>query len=153
LSGNLAEIIVLLIGLAFQDENSQAVFPLSPVAALWINTLAAGPPALALGLEPTAVDAMELPPTAFHKIFTLEFYVDLIFYGFLIGVLSLVNFVIVLWGYFPGDLGSFCNETDSTACNPVFQARSTCFATLVIILYVYVDPAPPLPSEWESVSR
>jgi Na+-exporting ATPase len=101
LSGNVAEIIVLLIGLAFKDENGQSVFPLSPVAALWINTLAAGPPALALGLEPTADDAMEQPPTAFHQIFNLEFYIDLAFYGFLIGALSLVNFVIVLWGYFP----------------------------------------------------
>ena len=146
LSGNLAEVIVLLIGLAFKDDNGQSVFPLSPVAALWINTLAAGPPALALGLEPTAADAMDLPPTAFHKIFTLEFYLDLIFYGFLMGALrsvhparrvlirSLVNFVIVLWGYFPGDLGTFCNEVDNAQCDPVFQARGTCFATLVIIL-------------------
>lgn len=36
LSGNLAEIIVLLIGLAFKDDAGQAVFPLSPVAALWM---------------------------------------------------------------------------------------------------------------------
>lgn len=134
LSGNLAEIVVLLIGLAFKDENDQAVFPLSPVAALWINTLTAGPPALALGLEPTALDAMELPPTAFHRIFTLEFYFDLTFYGFLMGVLALANFVIVLWGYYPGDLGTYCNEVDSDTCSPVFQARATCFATLVIIL-------------------
>lgn len=92
---------------------------------------------------------MEQPPTAFHQIFTLEFYIDLAFYGFLIGALSLVNFVIVLWGYFPvrrarfhrqhltdpqGDLGVLCNEGDSDICDPVFQARSTCFATLVIIL-------------------
>ncbi|WWD22658.1 potassium/sodium efflux P-type ATPase, fungal-type [Kwoniella shandongensis] len=137
LSGNLAEIIVLMVGLAFKDENGQAVFPLSPVAALWINTLSAGPPALALGLEPTAVDAMDLPPTAFHQIFTLEFYMDLIFYGFLIGALSLVNFVIVLWGYFPGDLGVLCNEADTAICNPVFQARGTCFSTLVIILMIH----------------
>nr|ODN85706.1 potassium/sodium efflux P-type ATPase, fungal-type [Cryptococcus depauperatus CBS 7841] len=137
LSGNLAEIIVLLIGLAFEDENGQAVFPLSPVAALWINTLAAGPPALALGLEPTAVDAMDQAPEAFHQIFTGEFYLDLVFYGFLIGSLSLVNFVIVLWGYFPGNLGQYCNEGDSTICEPVFQARGTCFATLVIILMIH----------------
>jgi Na+-exporting ATPase len=65
------------------------------------NTLAAGPPALALGLEPTALDAMDLAPSAFQSIFTLEFYADLIFYGFLMGALSIVNFVIVLWGYFP----------------------------------------------------
>ncbi|ODN73715.1 potassium/sodium efflux P-type ATPase, fungal-type, variant [Cryptococcus amylolentus CBS 6039] len=137
LSGNLAEIIVLMIGLAFKDQNGQSVFPLSPVAALWINTLAAGPPALALGLEPTAVDAMEQPPSAFHQIFTLEFYIDLIFYGFLIGSLSLVNFVIVLWGYFSGNLGMDCNEGDSDICSSVFQARATCFATLVIILMIH----------------
>ncbi|WVF66526.1 potassium/sodium efflux P-type ATPase, fungal-type [Kwoniella sp. CBS 6097] len=137
LSGNLAEIIVLMIGLAFKDENDQSVFPLSAVSALWINTLAAGPPALALGLEPTAVDAMEQPPTAFHQIFTLEFYIDLAFYGILMGALSLVNFVIVLWGYFPGDLGRYCNESDPDICDPVFQARATCFATLVIILMIH----------------
>ncbi|WVN87594.1 uncharacterized protein L203_102777 [Cryptococcus depauperatus CBS 7841] len=95
------------------------------------------PPALALGLEPTAVDAMDQAPEAFHQIFTGEFYLDLVFYGFLIGSLSLVNFVIVLWGYFPGNLGQYCNEGDSTICEPVFQARGTCFATLVIILMIH----------------
>lgn len=101
------------------------------------NTLAAGPPALALGLEPTAKDAMDQPPENFHRIFTLEFYADLIFYGFLMGALSLVNFVIVLWGYFPGDLGYLCNEETGPQCNSVYQARSACFATLVIILMIH----------------
>lgn len=137
LSGNVAEIIVLMIGLAFKDENGNSVFPLSPVAALWINTLAAGPPALALGLEPTAKDAMDQPPEAFHEIFNLEFYLDLAFYGISIGAFSLANFVIVLWGYFPGDLGSGCNEGDSARCDPVFLARGTCFATLTILLMVH----------------
>lgn len=104
LSGNVAEIVVLLIGLAFKDANGQSVFPLSPVAALWINTLAAGPPAMALGLEPTALDAMDLPPSDFKYIFTLEFVIDLAFYGLLIGAQSLINFVIVLWGYYPVSL-------------------------------------------------
>lgn len=137
LSGNIAEIIVLLIGLAFKDDDGISVFPLSPVAALWINTLAAGPPALALGLEPTAKDAMDQPPTNFHRIFTLEYYIDLFVYGFVMGALALVNFVIVMWGYFPGDLGHDCNEGDSAICDPVFQARGTCFATLVIILMIH----------------
>lgn len=44
---------------------------------------------------------MEQGPEVYHRIFTLEFYVDLIFYGFLMGSISLVNFVIVLWGYYP----------------------------------------------------
>lgn len=38
LSGNLAEVLVLLIGLAFKDQLDRSVYPLSPVAALWINT-------------------------------------------------------------------------------------------------------------------
>jgi Na+-exporting ATPase len=70
----------------------------------------------------------------FHRIFTLEFYFDLTFYGFLMGALALANFVIVLWGYYPGELGTYCNEVDSDTCSPVFQARAACFATLVIIL-------------------
>lgn len=45
LSGNLAEVLILMIGLAFIDERGESTFPISPVAALWINTLAAGPPA------------------------------------------------------------------------------------------------------------
>ena len=123
LSGNLAEIVVLLIGLSFKDQNGVSTFPLSPVAgeffvrniatmtfpkvlfntyfhclALWINTLAAGPPALALGLEPTSKDVMNKPPKEFKTIFTLEWYLDLFFYGFLIGALALANFVIVVFG-------------------------------------------------------
>ena len=137
MSGNVAEVVVLLIGLAFKDTNGQSVFPLSPVGALWINTLAAGPPAMALGLEPTAVDAMDLPPQEYHNIFNKEFCIDLTFYGFLIGAVSLVNFVIVLWGYYPGYLGEYCNEGPSDQCSNVFKARATCFATLVIILMVH----------------
>ena len=45
LSGNVAEVLVLLIGLAFRELPGSngarlSVFPLSPVAALWINTIA-----------------------------------------------------------------------------------------------------------------
>ena len=32
LSGNIAEIIVLLIGLAFKDQNGISTFPMSPVS-------------------------------------------------------------------------------------------------------------------------
>jgi hypothetical protein len=99
LSGNVAEVLVLLVGLAFRDETGISVFPLSPVAALWMyvvmaaddmsaglngvrsNTLAAGPPAFALGLEPTAKDAMVKPPSAYATIFTFWWFADLFFYG------------------------------------------------------------------------
>ncbi len=109
LSGNVAEVLVMCIGLAFKSETGVSVYPISPVAALWINTIAAGPPALALGLEPTAKDAMDKSPAAFKTIFTLWWCIDLVFYGILIGALTVVNFVIVVWGRGNGDLGFDCN--------------------------------------------
>ena len=41
---------------------------------------------------------MNKPPKEFKSIFTLEWYLDLFFYGFLIGALALTNFVIVVFG-------------------------------------------------------
>lgn len=73
LSGNVAEVLVLMVGLAFRSEGV-AVYPISPVGALWINTISAGPPALALGIEPTAHDAMYLAPDSFQAIFTTSWY-------------------------------------------------------------------------------
>ncbi|KAL1407966.1 hypothetical protein Q8F55_004763 [Vanrija albida] len=137
LSGNIGELVVLLIGLAFRDEKGHSVFPLSPVAALWINTLTAGPPAMALGLEPTAADAMDQPPSEYRTLFTWEFYIDLAFYGLLMGAQALINFVIVMYGYFPGDLGVDCNDRASASCDPVFAARACCMATLMIVMLIH----------------
>ncbi|EJT47518.1 calcium-transporting ATPase 3 [Trichosporon asahii var. asahii CBS 2479] len=136
LSGNVGELVVLIIGLAFRDRNNESVFPLSPVAALWINTLTAGPPAMALGLEPSSKDSMRLPPSEYRTIFTREFLADLMFYGWLMGAQALVNFVIVVYGYFPGNLGAHCNEQEA-GCGDVFRARATCMATLQMVMLLH----------------
>lgn len=99
LSGNLAEVLVMMIGLSFIDTNGESTFPISPVGALWINTLAAGPPALALGLEPTPTDAMDRGPDEFKTIFTPMWYLDLVVYGCIMAGLALANFAITMWGY------------------------------------------------------
>jgi len=39
LSVNIGEVILLVVGLAFIDEVGQSVFPLSPLAVLWINMI------------------------------------------------------------------------------------------------------------------
>lgn len=137
LSGNVGQLTVMLIGLAFKDENGYSVFPLSPVAALWINTLTAGPPAMALGVEPSSPDSMTRSPDGYRTIFTREFAIDLFFYGFLLGAQALVNFVIVMYGYFPGNFGHDCNEKDLDICHPVFRARATCMATLQICMLLH----------------
>src|SRR5258706_14306447 len=86
-----------MCGLAFRRDGI-AVYPIAPPAALYINTLAAGLPALALGVEPTAKDAMDIGPENFQKIFTASWYMDTIGYGVVIGAQALANFVIVQYG-------------------------------------------------------
>lgn len=61
---------------------------LLPLSSSPVNTIAAGPPALALGLENTASDAMFKGPTSFRTIFTPGWWADLFFYGFLVRFLS-----------------------------------------------------------------
>jgi magnesium-transporting ATPase (P-type) len=39
--------------------------------------LCIGPPALALGIEPTAKDAMNKPPSEYQNMFTLRWFIDL----------------------------------------------------------------------------
>ncbi|CDZ97841.1 calcium-transporting atpase 3 [Phaffia rhodozyma] len=143
LSGNIAEVLVLLVGLAFKDPTGNSVYPLSPVAALFINTICAGPPALALGLEPTAKDAMLRNPGDFRTIFTTFWWLDLFFYGFLIGGLTIVNFVIVVWGTVlnggKGQIGLECNDGhyNASQCQNIFHGRSAAFSTLMLLAMVH----------------
>ncbi|KAG9056423.1 hypothetical protein FS842_010757 [Serendipita sp. 407] len=141
LSGNVAEVVVLMIGLAFRRDGV-AVYPVAPVAALWINTISAGPPALALGIEPTAHDTMDIGPESFQSIFTASWYMDTIGYGIFMGAQTLANFVIVQYGRHNGaaDIHPRCNDHMvglQEGCEVVFQARGTAFATLQIILMVH----------------
>lgn len=58
MSCNVAEIIVLVGGLGFQDSESLSVLPMSAVQVLVLNMLTSSPPAMGLGLEPAAGDQM-----------------------------------------------------------------------------------------------
>lgn len=135
LSGNLAEVLVMMIGLSFIDERGESTFPISPVGALWINTLAAGPPALALGLEPTPEDAMDRAPGEYRSMFTMEWFLDLVYYGLVMAAISLGNFTATLYGYFNGYLGYGCNEELlSELCHDTGTARAACFSSFLIVL-------------------
>lgn len=37
LTTNVAEVLLLIIGLSFIDEDGRSVFPLSPLGVLWVN--------------------------------------------------------------------------------------------------------------------
>ncbi|KAJ2450176.1 hypothetical protein EV183_004463 [Coemansia sp. RSA 2336] len=137
-SGNVAELVCLVIGLAFRDSLGETVFPLSPVAILVNNLLTGTPPAMALGVEkawPTIMDEPPRDPTS--GLFTWEVLGDITFYGFTIGLLSIADFWLVTNGFGDGNMGDNCNREYSESCDLVFRARGTVFATLTLAILLH----------------
>lgn len=138
ISGNVAEVVPLLIGLAFIDSTGASVFPLSPIQILFTNILTSSPPAMSLGLEPIAPDAMKVAPRRRKEgLFAWSNVIDILFYGFMIGIICFCNFVIVIYGYGDGDLGERCNEGLFPGCELVFRARGTLFAVLTVLVLLH----------------
>jgi P-type Na+/K+ transporter len=124
---------VILCGLAFRRDGV-AVYPISPPAALYINTVAAGLPALALGVEPTAKDAMDIGPENFQKIFTASWYMDTIGYGVVIGGQALANFVIVQYGVANGAADISPNARQQLVHIPLHSLTRIAFPSAISLL-------------------
>ena len=134
---NIAQVILLLIALAFRDTSGASVFPLSPLEILWVNMITSSFLALGLGMEEKTSDIMFRPPHNLRiGVFTLELIVDKMIYGTLMGSLCLAAFVIVVYGAGAGDLGDQCNEGYNPTCDVVFRARATVFAVLSFLILV-----------------
>ncbi|KAK5122327.1 hypothetical protein LTR85_004238 [Meristemomyces frigidus] len=130
LAQNIAQALILLIGLAFKDAEGISVFPLAPVEILWIIMITSGLPDMGLGFEVAAPDIMQRPPQSLKRgVFTIEIMVDMLCYGVWTAALCLSAFVLVLYGWGTGTIGLGCNES-LDSCNEVFRARATCFATI-----------------------
>jgi Na+-exporting ATPase len=54
----------------------------------------------------------------------------MVVYGLWIAALCLASFVLVVYAWGDGHLGSNCNDAYSRSCDTVFRARATCFACL-----------------------
>ncbi|GAA97801.1 uncharacterized protein L969DRAFT_96202 [Mixia osmundae IAM 14324] len=138
LSTNVAEVILLIVGLAFIDRDGASVFPLSPLAILFINMITSSPPAFGLGVEPAAADNMRRRP---HDpkvgVFSWPVLIDTFVYGSFMGATCLLAFVIVIYGLGTGELGSDCNREYREECHEVFRARSTVFCTIVWQIVIY----------------
>ncbi|KAF2264651.1 Na+-exporting ATPase [Lojkania enalia] len=131
LTSNVGEVVLLIFGLGFRDNNNLSVFPLSPLQILWINMLTSGPPAFGLGLEKAVYNIMDRPPHDTKRgVFSLQIITDMIVYGLIMGTLTLLTFVIIVYGVGNGDLGHECNQTYSESCDLVFRARAAVFALL-----------------------
>jgi Na+-exporting ATPase len=140
LTSNLAQVLLLLIGLAFKDEHGVAVFPLSPLEILWANLITSSPLALGLGLEEASPDVLQRPPRDLNKgIFTIDLVRDQLVYGTTMGSMCLMSFMLVIYGaddrgYHP--LMAGCNEDGGSECGAIFRARAATFSTLAILLLV-----------------
>lgn len=138
MSANVAEIVVLIIGLAFKDKDRQAVYPMSAVEILFLNMITSSPPAMGLGVEPASESNMREPPrSAKQGLFSFEVTMDTFVYGLAMGILSFASFTIVIFGFNDGNLGSGCNSRWSPDCEGVFRARATSYCCMTILILAH----------------
>ncbi|OQN99047.1 hypothetical protein B0A48_14908 [Cryoendolithus antarcticus] len=137
LISNIAQVVLLLIGLAFKDRNGTSAFPLSPLEILFANLITSSFLAIGLGLEEASSDVMIRPPHSLRAgVFTKELIIDKFIYGIFMGTLCLISFVIVAYGVGDGDLGADCNHSYNSTCDLPFRARGTAYCILTVLLSV-----------------
>jgi magnesium-transporting ATPase (P-type) len=138
MSGNVAEVVVLICGLGFFDSQGYSVYPMSPLQILWVNMVTSSPPALGLAMENAEPTVMDKKPIGKgHVLIRKLVFMDTAVYGGMIGIISLVNFIIVCFGYGDGTKNSYhCNEDSTRAaeCEEIWRARSTCFGTMTLLI-------------------
>ena len=110
LAVNVAEVLLLIVGLCFQDEHDMSVFPLSPIGVLWVNMvstsnvqkycdpslitpqLTSSPPAFGLGLEKAPPNLMRKPPHSLKDgVFSWLVIIDCMSYGIVMGGTCLLS--------------------------------------------------------------
>ncbi len=105
LSSNVGEIIVLFIAILitpllakwFGITDISKLEPLLPIHILWINLVTDSLPALALAVDPAAKNVMNRKPQKASKgIFTKGMTFRIIYQGIMIGILTLIAFIIGL---------------------------------------------------------
>ncbi|UZJ54932.1 hypothetical protein CBS101457_004252 [Exobasidium rhododendri] len=145
LTQNVAQAALLLIGLVFKDDSGFSVFPISPVAIMWVIMVSSALPAIGLGLERANAGIMDRKPDNLHHgILPPELMLDCIVYGVLMAGLCLATFTISLYGFGPSQLGVDCNGGYNDTCEPVFLARgATCIVMIwfsLLLAWAVLDP-------------
>ncbi|EPY32935.1 calcium motive p-type ATPase [Angomonas deanei] len=144
LSSNVAEVIALICGLPIRHED-ESVFVLSPIEILWLNLITSAPPATGLSMDKATHDILQVPPNT-AGFFTIELMADTVYYGFWLGVLTLLSFVLVLFGFNDGPSGIDCNSHRGTDCFVIWQSRCTAFGVLYfgLLIHAYTVRHPRL---------
>lgn len=89
LSCNLGELTTLLIATLMNWAT-----PLIPIHILWINLVTDSLPALALGMDPEQEDIMQRGPDRSNSLFTGPMAYRVVYQGLMIGILTLLGFMI-----------------------------------------------------------
>lgn len=140
LSGNVGQIVLLMIGLSIMDESRRTVFPLSPLQALWVNLIVSSPPAIGLGQQRQTKDAMrQKPKSASKRLSDFELIIDILYYGVIQGCLGLSAFLFTLYVIYDGELGYKCNKSTSESmnCEQVFKSRGVSFMVLCVLPFYH----------------
>lgn len=137
-SGNVSQVVPLVIGTGFFDNTNTSVFLMTPIQILFNNVLTSSPPAMSLGLEPVHPDQMLVPPRPTSEgLFSTSNVIDLMYYGWMMGIICLLNFIVVVYGYGNGQLGENCNKEYNPSCEVVYKARGTVFTTLTLMILLH----------------
>ena len=92
-----------------------------PIQLLWLNLVTDALPALALGMEPVEADVMkQRPRSANQSLFTRDFSASMVFYGVLVGAVTLLAYFIGEYVLSDSDLA------DQTACTMSFATLVFC---------------------------
>ena len=117
LSCNIGEIITIFIATALNFHQ----MPLVPIQLLWLNLVTDSLPALALGMEPVEKGIMDQKPRdPRESLFTREFSFNMMFYGILVGAVTLVAYFLGEYVLSDPDLA------DMTACTMSFATLVFC---------------------------
>ena len=120
LSCNIGEIITIFIATALNFHQ----MPLVPIQLLWLNLVTDSLPALALGMEPVEEGIMkEKPRDPKDSIFAHGFAVSMVFYGVLVGAVTLAAYM--LGEYVLSDP----DTADGVACTMSFATLVFCELT------------------------
>lgn len=139
MSGNVAEVIALVVCLYIQDVTMRSVYVMSPVEILWLNMITSSPPALGLGLEKADKRIMQRPPPVKNALFTKEVIADIAVYGVLMGGLTLATFFIPFYVLYNGVIGINCNvvSDESYDCDAIYRSRASAYVTLSLLILLH----------------
>ena len=103
ISSNIGEVVLLFVCMLITPLlskifgiNINLIEPLLPMHILWVNLVTDSLPALALAVEPAEEDSMKRKPNKDKKVFTKSRIWRVCYQGVMIGIITLVAFVIGL---------------------------------------------------------